>query len=380
MDAQNKRVLFLDFMRGFAVIFMVIGHSIDSVLSLEIRSTAGFQIYNTIRGFTAPVFLFVSGYAYIVATGKNWGDYQRIGSRSLKRLMRIGLLFLIGYMLHVPYLSFEKSFHHSTPEQLQFFFQADVLQCVAATLLVLQVLIFVTPNRRMFVYAVAGVAAVLVLSAPVVWSIDFAPIVGPFFSPYFNQMQPSLFPLFPFAGFMLMGVVVGQFFLEARERHREQSFIRRLAVVALVTIAAAVVLDKLSLTLYPAHDYWKSSPNWFLVRLGIVMVLSAGFYYVRRLPAVLEKNLCMLGQASLFVYTVHLMLVYGSAANNGLYQTVGQTLAAHQSVLVALTVLSTMIALTYVWNYLRKQQFVPTRIIQAGLATTLFYMFFTRPF
>ncbi len=380
MDSERKRILFLDFMRGFAVIFMVIGHSIDSVLSLEIRSSAGFQVYNTIRGFTAPVFLFVSGYAYMVATGKNWSEYQRIGSRSLKRLMRIGLLFLIGYMLHVPYLSFEKSFYHSTPQQIQNFFQADVLQCVAATLLILQLLIFITPNRRTFAYATAGVAGFFVLSAPVVWSIDFAPIVGPFFSPYFNQMQPSQFPLFPFTGFMLMGVVVGQFFMEAREQQRDARFAPLLAMVAVLTVASAMVFDRLPVDVYPAHDYWKSSPNWFLVRLGIVMLLSAGFYYIRSLPAIFEKNLSVLGQASLFVYTVHLMIVYGSAANKGLFQNIGQTLAAHQAVAVAFGVLAVMLAMTYAWNYLRKQHFVPARLIQAGLATTLFYMFFTRPF
>lgn len=380
MDTHNKRVLFLDFMRGFAVIFMVVGHSIDSVLSLELRSTAGFQIYNTIRGFTAPVFLFVSGYAYIVATGKNWAEYRVVGSRTFKRFARIGLLFLIGYMLHVPYLSFEKSYFHSTPEQIQNFFQADVLHCVAVVLLILQLLIFITPDRRRFAYAVAGVAGFFVLSAPVVWSIDFTPIVGPFFSPYFNQMQPSQFPLFPFAGFMLMGVVVGEFFLEAREQQRDDAFVPRLAVAAMLIVTLAVVLDKLPFQIYPVHDYWKSSPNWFLVRLGIVMLVSVGFYHIRRLPSLLEKNLGVLGQASLFVYTVHLIIVYGSAANRGLMQNIGQTLAAHQAIVVAVSVLAVMLVLTYAWNYLRKQHFVPARLIQAGLATTLFYMFFTRPF
>ena len=376
---KNNRILFLDFMRGFAIIFMVMGHSIDSVLSRELRAAQGFILYDAIRGFTAPIFLFVSGYAYIVATEKKWSEFRTFGKPVMKRLWKVALLFVIGYALHFPFFSFEKLLTNTKPEEYAQFFQADVLHCVGASLLILQVLMFLIPSKRVFALTVAGFVASIVLSAPLIWRIDFAPIVTPFFSPYFNQTQLSIFPMFPFAAFLFTGVVAGHFYLEAKHKGSEDAFVKTFLVLALVVVALGIDFDLVPFNLYPEYDYWKTSPNWFLVRVGIVAFICSAFYYVRRLPSVVEKNLIVLGQASLLIYPIHLLIVYGSAANEGLMQKIGQTLAAHQAVLIGLIVLTSMLLLTYVWNYVRKNFRMPARLIQAGLASSLLYTFLTRP-
>lgn len=379
MEKQSTRILFLDFMRGFAVIFMVMGHSIDAVLSREVRTSDAFILYDAVRGFTAPIFLFVSGYAYIVATERKWNEFRAFTPLVVKRVVKIALLFVIGYALHFPFFSFDKLLHQSGPQEWAQFFQADVLHCVGASLLLLQILLFFTPTRRSFALAVALLASAMVLAAPFVWRVDFAPIVSPFFSPYFNQLQPSIFPLFPFAAFLLAGVAAGHFYLEAKEKESEDLFMKNLLVLAVVVIALGIDFDLLPWNVYPKQDYWKTSPNWFLVRVGIVTLITGAFYYVRRLPLVVERNLITLGQASLLIYPVHLLIVYGSAANYGLMQRVGQTLAAHQAVLIGLSVLVLMLMLTYAWNYVRRNFHMPARLIQAGLASSLLYTFLTRP-
>ena len=160
---KSNRILFLDFMRGFAVIFMVMGHSIDSVLSVHIRTSQGFILYDAIRGFTAPIFLFVSGYAYIVATERKWNEYRTFSVAAKKRLAKIVLLFVIGYALHSPYFSLNKILTHSGPQEYAQFFQVDVLHCVAASLLMLQLLLFVSPSRKVFAGLVLAVGTALVV-------------------------------------------------------------------------------------------------------------------------------------------------------------------------------------------------------------------------
>ncbi len=379
MNDKSERILFLDFMRGFAVIFMVMGHSIDSVLSVELRASEGFRLYDAVRGFTAPIFLFVSGYAYIVATERKWEQFCSFTAPSVKRLMKVGLLFVIGYALHFPFFSFGKLLTETKPDQFAQFFQADVLHCVAASLLILQALLFLTRTPRAFAFAVLILDLIIVFASPLVLQIDFAPIVSPVLSPYLNQTQLSIFPLFPFAGFLFTGVVVGHFYLEAKRNGKEVVFTRNLLIVAAVAIAAGIDFDLLPLRFYPHHDYWKASPNWFLIRIGIVTLLSVGFSYISRLPPLVERNLVVLGKASLLIYPVHLLVVYGSAANDGLMQRIGQTLAAQQAVLAGLIVLTAMLLLTYTWNYLRGKYFIPARLIQIGLASTLLYSFLTRP-
>lgn len=367
-------------MRGFAVVVMVMGHSIDAVLSREMRTSQWFILYDFFRGFTAPIFLFVSGYAYIIATEKKWDGFRAFGAPAAKRLGKIALLFSIGYALHFPFFSFSKILTQATPEDFEQFFQVDVLHCVAATLLMLQVLLFVTPTPRAFALATVIVGMVIVVSSPIVWNIDFAPIVSPALSPYFNQTQLSIFPLFPFAAFMLAGVVAGHFFLEARRAGNEEQFFRGVLVLAIVIVALGIVFDLLPLHLYPAHDYWKSSPNFFLVRFGIVLFVTSCFYYVRRLPRLIAQNLVALGQASLLVYAVHIMIVYGSAANSGLMQRVGQTLAAHHAIGVGVAVLASMLAIVYIWNYLRQNYRLAARVVQAGLTGSILIAFFARPY
>ncbi len=365
-------------MRGFAVVVMVMGHSIDAVLAREVRASEWFRLYDAFRGFTAPMFLFVSGFAYAAATQKRWQDFRTFSAPLLKRLQRIGLLFLIGYALHFPFFSFDKILHEAQPEHLAQMFQADVLHCVAASLVILHLLIFLIPSQRAFTFTLAGLASAMVLAAPVVWSIDFAPVVSPVLSPYLNQKQISLFPLFPFAGFLFAGVVAGFLFLEARRAEREETFVGRLAVTAALAIVAGLLFDWLPIQLYPEHDFWKTSPNWFVIRLGVVTLVSLAFYAVSKLPELLERVLIALGQTSLLVYTIHLMIAYGSPVNHGLMQKVGQTLAGHHAVGVGLAVLAAMVLLTYAWQYFRRHHFVPARLLQAGLASTVLYTFFLR--
>lgn len=379
MGNQLKRIQFLDFMRGFAVVVMVMGHSIDAVFSREMRSSEAFILYDFFRGFTAPIFLFVSGYAYIIATEKHWEDYRRIGSPLVKRLGKILLLFVTGYALHFPFFSFTKIVNEATAADLALLFQVDVLHCVAATLLILQVMVFFVPTPRRFAMSVFILALSIVVSSPVVWNIDFSQIFSPVVSPYFNQKQPSIFPLFPFAGFMLAGVLAGHAFLEARRSGTEDRFFRAMLVIAVVTVALGVDLDLLPFTIFPAHDYWKASPNFFLVRLGIVLVVTSCFYYVKRLPIILEQNLVVLGKASLLVYVAHIVVVYGSAVNNGLMQHVGQSLSAHQAIGTGLIMVAAMVALVHAWNHLRHNYQLSARIVRAGLAGSLLLSFLIRP-
>jgi uncharacterized membrane protein len=379
MGSQLKRIQFLDFLRGFAVVVMVMGHSIDAVLSREMRTSQGFILYDFFRGFTAPIFLFVSGYAYIIATEKKWGAMRAFGAPLVKRFGKIALLFAIGYALHFPFFSFAKIVTQATSADYAQLFQVDVLHCVAATLVVLQGLLFVTPTPRAFALSAVAVATGIVLLSPIVWNIDFAPIVSPALSPYFNQTQLSIFPLFPFAAFMLAGVVAGHFFLEAQRAGNERQFFRGVLVLAIVLVALGIDFDLLPLQIYPAHDYWKSSPNFFLVRFGIVLFVTSCFSYVRKLPRAVERHLVMLGQASLLVYAVHMVIVYGSAANNGLMQRVGQTLAAQQAVGVGLAVLASMVVVVFVWNHVRKNYRLAARLVQVGVAGSILIPFFARP-
>jgi hypothetical protein len=154
------------------------------------------------------------------------------------------------------------------------------------------------------------------------------------------------------------------------------SGILRLAVVAGL---CGLVFDFLPLSIYPPHDYWKASPNFFLVRLSAVLLVTAGFFYLKKLPLIVAHPVLKLGQASLMVYAVHLVLVYGSAINPGLTQVMGKTLPYYAAAGVGSVVLVAMVLLTHLWEYLRTHHAWHSRFVQGGFAGTIAYYFFTNP-
>jgi fucose 4-O-acetylase-like acetyltransferase len=72
-------------------------------------------------------------------------------------------------------------------------------------------------------------------------------------------------------------------------------------------------LDARPLQLYSTYDYWHTSPNFFLVRVGMMLVILTVAYLWCRWGAgqVGFSPLIQLGQTSLLVYWVHIEFVYG---------------------------------------------------------------------
>ena len=77
-------------------------------------------------------------------------------------------------------------------------------------------------------------------------------------------------------------------------------------------------LDRQPRQLYAVYDYWHTSPNFFLIRVGMLLMILCGAYIWCRW--VIGKwlagpwgfsPLIQLGQASLLVYWVHIEFVYG---------------------------------------------------------------------
>jgi fucose 4-O-acetylase-like acetyltransferase len=78
-------------------------------------------------------------------------------------------------------------------------------------------------------------------------------------------------------------------------------------------IVGARWLDHLPFQLYSVYDYWHTSPNFFLMRVGLLLMVAFLSYAWCRwgLGARGFSPLIQLGQTSLLVYWVHIEFVYG---------------------------------------------------------------------
>jgi uncharacterized membrane protein len=380
MSPQPQRVQSLDLLRGFAVIVMVMGHSIDSVLGADARATDVFVIHTFLRGFTAPLFLFVSGISFMVATGKRWGEYTRISKPLLRRVLKMLFILVIGYALHLPFFSLRKLLAETTREELIQLLTVDVLQCVAVSILLMHVLVFLTRKRHTFAWVTGGLAAVIVIVAPFTERVEFAPVVGIVLAPYLNQIQQSVFPLIPYSAFLFSGAVVGHVFLRYQHQGLEGAFVRALFRACVIAAVVALLADIVPFGLFPPHDYWKTSPAFFSLRLVFVLLATCLFFALKNLPGWLDGQLAVLGRYSLLVYTVHLVVVFGSAANPGLRQIVGLNLSYPQAVGVGLAVLLAMRVMVFLWHHARTHHHGYARAFQVLLAGVLVLRFLTNPY
>jgi len=374
------RITQLDIARGIAVVLMVLGHSIDAVLAPAPRLTEVFGYYDVLRGLTAPLFLLLAGFAFTVSTVKHWDQHTRFGRPTVRRFVRAALLLGVGYALHLPFLSFGKLLLTATPQDYARFLQADVLHCVALSLAALQlsVLIARTPARHLHLSLALSVA--IAAAAPLVWAIDLDGLFPRAVIPYLNQQYQTMFPLVPFTAYMVLGAALGHTYLQARDAGSEHLWYRRMMLAAGLLVGAGIAGSLLPLTVYPGHDYWKTNPGILAIRAGSVMAVVIALLRFRHFPPRLAGVMMRLGQASLFVYVAHLILVYGSVVNPGLARVLGQDLSVPSAIAVAFGVLLAMMALSSAFGSLRSSYGVHLRIAQASAATLLIYLFFARPY
>jgi fucose 4-O-acetylase-like acetyltransferase len=132
--------------------------------------------------------------------------------------------------------------------------------------------------------------------------------------------QPWLFPLFPWAAFAFAGLGAG-FILFGKIANsvpgvNDKSTSKTLALfgtAGIVAIVAAQQLDRSSFHLYSTYDYWHTSPNFLLMRVGLLLVIAFLSYAWCRWGWATRgfSPLIQLGQTSLLVYWVHIEFVYG---------------------------------------------------------------------
>ena len=130
--------------------------------------------------------------------------------------------------------------------------------------------------------------------------------------------QPWLFPLFPWAAFAFAGLAAGFVIfrdppLKDQARNRPAQTLAILAAIGAAAILVARQLDHSSFHLYSTYDYWHTSPNFLMMRIGMLLVICLLSYVWCRwgLATWGFSPLIQLGQTSLLVYWVHIEFVYG---------------------------------------------------------------------
>ncbi|HEY8431817.1 MAG TPA: heparan-alpha-glucosaminide N-acetyltransferase domain-containing protein [Sandaracinaceae bacterium] len=357
------RWLALDLFRFCAVCLMVQGHVFSTLLDSATKSQRWYPHHSFVHGYTAPMFLLGAGLAFGYTTFRAWDEHAKGGPATIKRFKRYAWLLVIGYALHLPTMSLSRLFALDEA-QLRQLAQVDVLQHIGVTLALCQLLVLLVKRRRAFVAVVAVLAAASAVAAPWVWAIDLEG-VSPWLAGYVNASTGSQFPLVPWSGFTLFGIVLAHAIgIRGDARSVSERVRWPLAVVAAAFLIVPVLIDRFGVWPWPAHNFWKVNPLFFSWRLGNALAVLALLCFAER---AIERAgwsgsrvlswVKLVGTESLIIYVVHLVLLHGSVLGPGLAHT--ETLGrGTQGVLgasaVTLVLFSAMVLLAKMWSELRK--------------------------
>lgn len=385
---KPSRYGFLDLYRGIIVLIMLEGHVIRSVLEPGARSSLLFSLHEIVHGITAPGFLFGAGFAFAIATQHRWEKLLSFSPTLFRRLWRAVLVLLIGYALHLPYFSLRKTLAESTPTQWHDLLSFDVLQCIGATLLGLRFLLVLLRSEQLFVQAVSVLLLLVVYVTPIVWQPAFDDRLPAWLATAFNGLHSSPFPLFPYAGFLLAGAVVAWKFLRHAQEGNEELFMKRLIMLGLLLLAAGLLLDRIPVYVYAPQDFWTSSPNFFWIRLGCLFVFLGGLWFFEShvghrdvADFWMPRWLLLLGVESLFVYIVHLIVIYGwlVAPGQSITDRWGMELDVSASVVVFVALTAALVPLARVWHFVKRRHSILMQSIYWWLGGMFVYYFVTNP-
>jgi uncharacterized membrane protein len=127
--------------------------------------------------------------------------------------------------------------------------------------------------------------------------------------------EHTTFTAFPWVGFVFAGAACGVALASASEERAETRLHFWLALLGIALLVLGLYTATLP-SIYRESSFWTSSPTYFAVRVGILLTAFSTLYILSHLVArkgLTFRPLERLGRRSLFVYWIHVELVYGYA-------------------------------------------------------------------
>ncbi len=381
MAEPKPRYVYIDLLRGWAVLVMVETHVVNAFLLPAIRDAAWFKVLNFINGLVAPSFLFVAGFAFAFIAPRKWSGYLAFDKTFWKQAGRILQVWLVGYALHIPFFSFSKLMKYITPDEMLPFWNVDVLHCIAFSLMVLLACVIIGRTQKRFFGIVMILFLATVFFTPILWTTNVDGIFPLPAAMYVNALHGSLFPLFPWMGFVLGGAITGQILTWAKEKKSEPVFFKYVFLGGIAIIFLSLIIEIIPPHLYPPHDFWRASPEFFFVRFGIVMIILATLWYWEQVAHSGRSIASIVGMESLVTYAGHLLVIYGLFfGRHSLSYLIGPTRSLPEVAGMTVILLAATIIAAYVWSGLKKRSMLQARVLQYVLLGIVSYVFFTRPY
>jgi uncharacterized membrane protein len=311
----SRRLSYIDWMRGLAILIMIEAHVLDAWTLTADRATRAFGWSVILAGFAAPMFLFLAGLSVSLACSageRRAGNAAAAAARVRRRGWEVwGLAYVFrlqAYLLNPSAV-------------LKGLLKVDILNIMGPAIVVAAALWQAATHYRRRVIVLGGAALAVTLITPLVRASTLIDALPDFLQWYLRSTPGrNNFQVFPWAGFVFAGAMIGVVLDRARSEDRERQLHAWMAPAGLLFAAACYAGSYLP-SIYADSFFWTSSPMFFLLRVGIISAGLSLIYFYEQRPRLLgarwrwSSPMAVFGQASLFVYWVHVELAYGVFSN-----------------------------------------------------------------
>ena len=319
-------------MRGLACVLMFQTHCYDAWLGGDARHTSFLKGSQRLGTLPAPLFLFLAGISFALVTSKLIRKNLSPAQITLTMARRGAEIFAFGLLFRLQEYLIAWGWAPWTD-----LFRVDVLNIIGLSMILMALLCGLVlwkarrhsgatvamPVTSLVVAAMAVVTLIALLPPPLYtnWRPTWLPWQLESYIDGCHNLgapQPWLFCMFPWTAFAFAGLAAGFILFSDWGRERTAAILAIFAAIGAAAILAARQLDHSSFQLYSVYDYWHTSPNFLMMRVGMLLMIgllayawcrwglaSLGAWATRFSP------LIQLGQTSLLVYWVHIEFVYG---------------------------------------------------------------------
>jgi uncharacterized membrane protein len=333
-QAKSGRLAYIDWLRGLACVLMFQTHCYNSWLSPEARKSAWYGWSQLLGTLPAPLFIFLAGISSAMVTQRLREKGMARGAIARTTILRGAEIYGLGLLFRGQ--EFLLGYPNSPWTDL---LRVDVLNILGMSMMLMGVLCWAadvsagvvgarfsasqsrTSTLTVTIIAALIAAAVVAVVTPWLWT-TYRPRWLPWpLESYINgvhtfgQPQTWLFPIFPWTAFAFVGLALGFLLFSDFAKKKEAWLFAAVGGAGVVTCGLSQLLDGAPVRLYSAaiYDYWHTSPEFFLMRCGVLLALVYLAYAWCRWGFAQKgfSPLIQLGNTSLLVYWVHIEFVYG---------------------------------------------------------------------
>ena len=339
---KRPRLKFIDMARSCAILLMLEGHFTGAALANEWRSDEYllYKIWHNVHGLTSPLFFTVTGLIFVYLLSANNSINYLENQRVKKGFKRVRELLFWGYFIQFNIWSVIQSLYYNSEFHFDWFYAFHVLQSIAIGIFLLLVIygIYKWINRGAlyWYYLIGGLILfsgyaamknyIQIEEQLVADHIKDKPTYWPSGAPKFIQNmfygQFSDFSFVRYSGYTILGGMLGSIIRTFEFKAKEWWFGVTFIVAGLFLIlfiqpifhSIDNLTESIGLTKKGIYELNATA----FIRYGQVVSLLGILMLIDKYFDVKAKLFLKIGQNTLPIYVVHVIILYGGIFGFGL--------------------------------------------------------------